>query len=379
VFADTHGNVVWLGERDCSTQRRHQKLIEESPAPALDESVRRAMGEAATKVARACGYVNAGTVECLYQDGEFWFLEMNTRLQVEHCVTEMVTSLDLVAEQLRVASGETLSFTQDSIERRGHSIEVRVNAENPALGFLPSPGTITRLRLPGGPGVRWDGGYAEGDTVSQHYDNLVGKLVVWGPDREVARHRMLRALGEFEVAGIATTIPAHRVLLAHPDFAAATHSTKWVEEELDAAVFAAAPDAAAADSTAPSADGGDAAELVEQTVPVEVDGKRFSVRLWLPDAPAAASTRRRPAARPRPGAASGGGAGNGTITAPMQGTIVKVLVSVGGAVVAGQAVLVLEAMKMENTINAETEGSVREIRVSEGDTVGTGDVLIVIE
>ncbi|MEX1006420.1 MAG: acetyl-CoA carboxylase biotin carboxylase subunit [Acidimicrobiia bacterium] len=377
VFADTHGNVVWLGERDCSTQRRHQKLIEESPAPALDDSVRRAMGEAAVKVARACGYLNAGTVECLYQDGEFWFLEMNTRLQVEHCVTEMVTSLDLVAEQLRVAAGEPLSFTQDGVVRRGHSIEVRINAEDPASGFLPSPGTITRLRLPGGPGVRWDGGYTEGDTVSQHYDNLIGKLVVWGPDRETARHRMLRALAEFEIAGVATTIPAHRALLAHPDFAAAAHSTKWVEDELDASVFDAAPDATG--STRGPTDGEEPAERVVQTVPVEVDGKRFSVRLWLPDAPAAASTRRRPASRPRPGTASGGGAGNGTITAPMQGTIVKVLVSVGDSVEAGQAVLVLEAMKMENTINAETAGSVREIRVTERDTVGTGDVLIVIE
>jgi acetyl-CoA/propionyl-CoA carboxylase biotin carboxyl carrier protein len=295
---------------------------------------------------------------------------------VEHCVTEMVTSLDLVAEQLRVASGEPLSFTQDDIERRGHSIEVRINAEDPSTGFLPSPGTISHLRLPGGPGVRWDGGYAEGDTISQHYDNLVGKLVVWGSDREVARHRMLRALGEFEIAGVATTIPADVALLAHPDFEAATHSTKWVEEELDPSIFAGVPAATAA----PAAAGEEAADLVEQTVTVEVNGKRFAIKLWLPDAPAAGpSPRRRPAARPRPGAASGGGAGSGTIAAPMQGTIVKVLVSEGDAVEAGQAVLVLEAMKMENTINAETEGTVREVRVTEGDTVGTGDVLIVIE
>src|SRR3954463_3711922 len=286
VFADTHGNVVWLGERDCSTQRRHQKLIEESPAPALDDSVRNAMGDAAVKVAAACGYVNAGTVECLYQDGEFWFLEMNTRLQVEHCVTEMVTSLDLVAEQLRVAAGEPLSFTQDSVVRTGHSIEVRINAEDPAKGFLPSPGTITRLRVPGGPGVRWDGGYAQGDTVSQHYDNLIGKLLVWGPDREAARHRMLRALGEFEIAGLSTTIPAHVALLSHPEFAASAHSTKWVEDEVDAASSTdatATPTAVAADAE------GDAEPLLERTIPVEVDGKRYSVKLWLPEAPAGAA------------------------------------------------------------------------------------------
>ena len=381
VFADTHDNVVWLGERDCSTQRRHQKLIEEAPAPALDDSVRAAMGEAAVKVARACGYVNAGTVECLYQDGEFWFLEMNTRLQVEHCVTEMVTSLDLVAEQLRVAAGEPLSFTQDSIERHGHAIECRINAEDAAAGFLPSPGTITRLRLPGGPGVRWDGGYDEGDIVSQHYDNLVGTLVAWGPDREIARHRMLRALDELQIAGIATTVPAHRALLSHPDFQAAAHSTKWVEEEVDASVFAGATtDAAVAGAAAPD----EAAELVEQTTTVEVNGKRFQVRLWLPEAGvggggASATPRRRAAPRPRPGGAAGSGGGNGTITAPMQGTIVKVLVGEGDTVEAGQAVLVLEAMKMENHINAETSGTVREIRVAEGDTVGTGDVLVVIE
>jgi acetyl-CoA/propionyl-CoA carboxylase, biotin carboxylase, biotin carboxyl carrier protein len=376
IFADTHGNVVWLGERDCSTQRRHQKLIEEAPAPALSAEIRAAMGEAAVKVARACGYVNAGTVECLYQDGEFWFLEMNTRLQVEHCVTEMTTSLDLVAEQLRVASGEPLSFTQESVERRGHSIECRINAEDPAKGFLPSPGSITRLRLPGGPGVRWDGGYAEGDTVSQHYDNLLGKLVVWAPDRETARARMLRALGELEVEGVATTTPAHIALLSHPDFAAAAHSTKWVEDEVDASLFAAAPA-----STVPTTSDDDAEPLVERTVPVEVNGKRFSVRLWLPDGSSSqAPAARQRSTRPRPGATGGGGsAGNGTISSPMQGTIVKVLVAIGDTVESGQALLVLEAMKMENHINAETSGTVAEIRVGEGDTVGTGDILVMIE
>jgi acetyl-CoA/propionyl-CoA carboxylase biotin carboxyl carrier protein len=376
VFADTHGNVVSLGERDCSTQRRHQKLIEESPAAELNDSVRAAMGEAAVKVARACGYVNAGTVECLYQDGEFWFLEMNTRLQVEHCVTEMITSLDLVAEQLRVASGEPLSFTQADIQSRGHAIECRINAEDPAKGFLPSPGTITRMRVPGGPGVRWDGGYAEGDVVSQHYDNLIGKLVVWGANREAARLRMLRALHEFEIVGLATTIPAHQVLLSHPDFAAVAHSTKWVEDEIDQATFVGT------DPT-PLGGSGAAAEeaepLVERTVPVEVDGKRFSVKLWLPESPAGPPTPRTRSTRPRPGGAGASGAGgSGTISAPMQGTIVKVLVAVGDAVEAGQAVLVLEAMKMENHINAETSGTVTELRVGAGDTVGTGDVLIVI-
>jgi acetyl-CoA/propionyl-CoA/long-chain acyl-CoA carboxylase, biotin carboxylase, biotin carboxyl carrier protein len=381
VFGDTHGNAVWLGERDCSTQRRHQKLIEESPAPGLADQVRAAMGEAAVKVAKACGYVNAGTVECLYEDGEFWFLEMNTRLQVEHCVTEMVTSLDLVAEQLRVAAGERLSFTQESVERRGHAIECRINAEDPAKKFLPSPGTITRLRVPSGPGVRWDGGYDEGDTISQFYDNLIGKLVVWGADREAARRRMLRALRELEVGGVRTTVPADLALLDHPDFVAGNHSTRWVEEEVDPASLADAVAAPTPETTGPDAEA-EGTQLEERTIPVEVDGKRFSVRVWLPEAPAAADarggSRGGKVTKPKLAAGAGGG-GDGTVSAPMQGTIVKVLIAQGDAVEPGQALLVLEAMKMENHINAERGGTVKEVRVTAGDTVGTGDVLIVIE
>jgi acetyl-CoA/propionyl-CoA carboxylase, biotin carboxylase, biotin carboxyl carrier protein len=380
VFCDTHGNAVWLGERDCSTQRRHQKLIEESPAPGIIDDVRRAMGDAAIKVAKACGYVNAGTVECLYQDGDFWFLEMNTRLQVEHCVTEMVTSLDLVSEQLRVAAGEALSFGQESVERRGHSIECRINAEDPAKKFMPSPGTITRLRVPSGPGVRWDGGYDEGDAISQFYDNLVGKLVVWGADREAARRRMLRALRELEIGGVRTTVPAHVALLDHPDFVAGSHSTRWVEEEVDPALFAQAEPAPAAVPTSETDVGGPGLE--ERTVPVEVDGKRFSVRVWLPETPAHDATQRASTggrvSKPRL-AAAGAAGGDGTVSAPMQGTIVKVLVALGDTVEPGQALLVLEAMKMENHINAEGGGTVKEVRVAAGDTVGTGDVLIVIE
>jgi acetyl-CoA/propionyl-CoA carboxylase, biotin carboxylase, biotin carboxyl carrier protein len=377
VFCDTHGNGVYLGDRDCSTQRRHQKLIEEAPAPAIPDETRRAMGEAAVKVALACGYVNAGTVEMLYQDSEFYFLEMNTRLQVEHCVTEEVTGLDLVAEQISVASGDVLSFTQETVEHHGHSIECRINAEDPTKNFLPSPGTITTLRVPSGPGVRWDGGYHGGDTISQYYDNLIGKLVVWAPDRDRAIARMIRALGEFEIDGVRTTIPAHLALLDTDAFRRAEHSTKWVEDEVDPTTFVArAPEAVV---TVPAPEGSEDA-LVERTVPVEVDGRRYTVKVWLPDAPTSprAATGR---TRPKPSAASqgGGASGDGTVSAPMQGTIVELLVGVGDTVDAGQAILVLEAMKMENHIIAENAGTVTEIRVSPGDGVGTGDVLAVIE
>ncbi|HEX2118156.1 MAG TPA: biotin/lipoyl-containing protein, partial [Acidimicrobiales bacterium] len=375
VFADGRGNVVWMGERDCSSQRRHQKLIEETPAPGLSPDVRRAMGEAAVAVTRACGYTNAGTVEFLFQDGEFWFLEMNTRLQVEHPVTELVCGIDLVAEQLRVASGEPLSFSQDALSPRGHAIECRVNAEDVAGGrFMPSPGTLTRFSRPGGFGVRIDAGYGEGDAVTQHYDNLIAKVLTWGTDREEARRRMLRVLREIAIEGVATNIAAHLRILEHPDFVENRHSTRWVEERVD---FADMP------STRPSAVGSSPDES-PHNIAVEVDGRRYDVRVWLPvlaPGAGAAASAAGPAARPfrsRSGAAGAGAAG-GRVTAPMQGTIIEVLVAVGDEVVAGQGLCVLEAMKMENSVDAEGPGTVREVHVSAGDNVGSGDVLFVIE
>ena len=375
IIGDTQGNVVWVGERDCSAQRRHQKLIEESPAPSFPAETRQAMGEAAVKVAKACGYYNAGTVEFLYQDGEFWFLEMNTRLQVEHPVTELVSGIDLVREQIRVASGEPLSFAQEDIDLRGWAIEVRINAEDPAEGrFLPSPGTITELVPPQGFGVRWDGGYESGDEVSQYYDNLVGKLIVWGDDRPTAIGRMIRALTELRIAGIATTVPADLAILRHEDFQNAEHSTKWVEDRLDLTGVSASPAAPAGDDGEPK---------VQRDVDVEVNGKRFSVKVWVPDLPAIAAPAGAGGAAPRPrraaAAAGAAAAGSGRVTVPMQGTIVKVLVEVGQAVEAGQPVCVLEAMKMENNIAADKSGTVTEIKVTPGQSVGSGDIIVVIE
>jgi acetyl-CoA/propionyl-CoA carboxylase biotin carboxyl carrier protein len=376
LVGDKHGNVVWVSTRDCSAQRRHQKLIEEAPAAALPAGVEEAMGEAAVKAAKAVGYYNAGTVEFIYQDGEFFFLEMNTRLQVEHPVTEAITGIDLVEWQIRVASGEKLPMTQEEVlaQRRGHAIEIRINAENPAGGkFLPSPGTITKLVTPDGFGVRFDGGYESGDTVSQFYDNLVGKLIVWGKDRDVAIARTIRALNEMVVEGVHTTIPADIAILEHPDFHAFTHSTKWVEERLDLSAIGAAPAAA----------GEEAEALVERKTTVEVNGKRFDVKMWIPESQMVVSAGPAKAKKATRAAGGGGGAGGGTgsgdVVVPMQGTIVKVLVEVGQAVEAGQAVVVLEAMKMENQIQAEKSGKVKEIKVAAGDTVGSGDVVAVIE
>ncbi len=369
VLADGHGHTLWLGERDCSSQRRHQKLIEESPAANFPDEVRQAMGEAAVRVSEACGYVNAGTVEFLYQDGEFYFLEMNTRLQVEHPVTELVTGLDLVEWQLRIASGESLPFTQDGIQRSGHAIEVRINAEDPAGGrFIPSPGTITTFTAPAGPGVRLDAGYGPGDEVSQYYDNLIAKLVVWAPDRERARRRLLRAIEETDIRGVATTLPADVVIVSDPAFIAGTHSTKWVEESLDFSGITAAPSGPAPDDP-----------RVRRDVVAEVDGHRVSVALWMDgafaSAPAAATPTR--ARRGRPSNVVG--SGSGTVRVPMQGTIVKVAVQVDQEVRAGDTIVVLEAMKMENAVTSERDGVVTSLSVQPGDAVSAGDVVAQVE
>jgi acetyl-CoA/propionyl-CoA carboxylase biotin carboxyl carrier protein len=370
LVGDKHGNVVWVSTRDCSAQRRHQKLIEEAPAPGLPDGVEDAMGEAAVKAAKAVGYYNAGTVEFIYQDDDFFFLEMNTRLQVEHPVTEVITGIDLVEWQIRVASGEKLPMTQKQVaaRRNGHGIEVRINAENPTAGkFLPSPGTITKLTTPDGFGTRFDGGYEAGDTVSQYYDNLVGKLIVWGKDRDTAIARTIRALDEMVIEGVHTTIPADLAILRHPDFSAVTHSTKWVEETLDLSGMVSTTG-----GTATNDEG-----LVERATTIEVNGKRFDVKMWVPEF---ASGPVKKSNKPTRGSGgSGGSANSGEVAAPMQGTIVKVSVEVGQEIAVGDSVVVLEAMKMENQITAEKAGKVTKVNVKVGDKVGSGDILVVIE
>ncbi len=376
VLCDSHGNGIYLGQRDCSAQRRHQKLIEEAPAPGLSPEVATAMGEAAVQVAKGCGYTNAGTVEFLYEDGSFYYLEMNTRLQVEHPVTEMVTGLDLVALQLAIAAGAELPLTQDEVTLTGHAIEVRINAEDPAGGrFLPSPGPITKLRAPSGFGVRWDGGYEAGDEISQFYDNLVGKLICWGSDRDVAIARTLRALRELEIEGVATTIGADIAILEADAFRTVTHSTKWVEDGLDLSAVTGRQ------GEAPPADE-DGEAKIRRDVDVEVNGKRFKVAMWVPESAGAigggSSGTKRPKRRSS-AASAATGSGSGDVVVPMQGTVVKVLVEVGQAVEAGETVLVLEAMKMENNVNAEKSGTISEIKVEAGDSVSGGDVVVVIE
>ena len=367
VLGDASGAVLSFPERDCSLQRRHQKLVEESPSPALEPAVREAIMEAAAKVSKQVGYRNAGTCEFLLDsDGRtFYFLEMNTRLQVEHPVTELVTGIDLVKAQLLVAAGEPLEFSQDDIDLRGHAIECRINAENPAKKFIPAPGTIGDYREPSGPGVRVDSGVEPNTTIPQAYDPLIAKLITTGANRDEARRRMLRALAEYRIEGVKTTIPFHSLMLADERFATGDYHTGTVEREMDLSQLAEAPVAKPAPGEP---------EIAERLFEVELDGKRFSVR-----ARERLETTVRPT-KPKAPAAAGaiGGGGSETLSAPMQGTIVKVLVEKGQQVKAGEAICVLEAMKMENSILAHHDGTVEELNVSPGQSVETGATIAVI-
>ena len=369
IIVDVHGNAMFLGERDCSLQRRHQKLVEESPAPGFTDAQRTKLEEAALAIARATGYVNAGTVEFLMDaSGDLFFLEMNTRIQVEHTITEETTGIDLVAEQLRVAAGEPLSF--DSVERSGHAIEFRINAEDPAGGFLPTPGKLSRYREPAGPWVRVDSGVCQGARISQYYDNLIAKLVVRGRDRDQAIRRSIRALNEFKIEGVETTIPAHLRILEGPDFSAGTIHTRLVEDSMDFTDLAT--------TTSPAIPEDE--ELQEREITVEVGGRRFEVKYWS-QVIASTGSGQRPAPRrkaPKLGKQQAAGTEEGVVVAPMQGTIVKVHHAAGESVRADEAVCVLEAMKMENEIRAPVDGDIVDMRVQPGDTVTAGAILMII-
>jgi acetyl-CoA/propionyl-CoA carboxylase, biotin carboxylase, biotin carboxyl carrier protein len=374
ILADGRGEVVFVGERDCSMQRRHQKLIEEAPAPGLPEEVRAALGKAACDIARTADYVNAGTIEFLYdpRSASFYFLEMNTRLQVEHPVTELVAGVDLVHAQLRVAAGEPLPAGWSHLGRRGHAIEVRINAEDPAARFMPAPGPVVGWREPSGPGVRVDAGVRAGFTVPQAYDSLLAKLIVWGEDRDQARGRMLRALDEFVIEGVPTTIPFHRLAMQDPAFAAGDVSTILVEQGMDLSALAAAE---------PVEGGDQLGKPTPRRMVIELDGKRFDVNVFPQEEvkiPERIRTPRSPKALER-ARAELGGPGKEVVKTPMQGTIVKVLVANGDAVTPGQTLVVLEAMKMENHVTAHQAGKVSELNVAEGDTVPTGATIATIE
>jgi acetyl-CoA/propionyl-CoA carboxylase biotin carboxyl carrier protein len=370
ILADDKGGVAFLGERDCSTQRRHQKLVEEAPSPAVDADLRNAIGEAAMALAKAVGYRSAGTVEFLRSpNGDLSFLEMNTRLQVEHPVTELVCGVDLVAEQLRIADGQPLGY--EEMTPRGHAIECRINAEDPGKGFLPSPGQVTAWDAPSGAWVRVDEGFGAGKVVPQDYDSLLAKLVCFGADREQARLRTLRALADFAIEGIATTIPFHRAFLAHETFARGEVYTRFVEDEFLGELPGLLERLEPARARAPSGVvvSGDA----RRTVSVEVSGRRYDVTLWERDG--------RRVFRPLERAVSHHAAAGAhdEVRAPMQGTILKVLVEQGQEIEAGDLICTLEAMKMENHIIAPREGTISELHVEAGKTIETGALIAVIE
>jgi acetyl-CoA/propionyl-CoA carboxylase biotin carboxyl carrier protein len=400
VLADTHGNVIHLGERDCSLQRRHQKLIEEAPAPAVDEELRARIGKIATEAAAAVDYTGAGTIEGLLvtDEGsgtaEYFFLEMNTRVQVEHCVTEMVTGLDIVKEGIRVAAGQPLSVAQEDIELRGHAIECRINAEDASKNFAPAPGRIGAYREPAGPGIRVDSGVEPGSEISPMYDPMVAKLIVWDVDREQATERMLRALGEYRIEGLKTLLPFHRAILQTRQWAAAETCRDLIEDRKWLAALAPtepvkpSKSSESSKSSKSSKDPEDG-ETVEHGYTVEVSGKRFEVKVIGPpfggvpaaamngSGPAAGPATRRP---PRRSERSGGGGGGGgdALPSPLQGTVLRVAVEQGASVEEGALVCVIEAMKMENEIIAHKAGTVSDLPIGVGTSVATGDTLAVI-
>jgi len=370
VLADAHGAVIHLGERECTIQRRHQKLVEETPSPAVDEALRARIGAIAVEAARAAGYRSAGTIEgLLSQEGEYYFLEMNTRIQVEHTVTEMVTGLDLVREQILIAAGQPLSLRQQDVRLLGHAIECRINAEDAAKGFLPCPGRITSYREPGGPGIRVDSGVEAGSEVVGLYDPLIAKLIAHGVDREHARRRMLRALDEYEIGGVTTLLGFHRALLRHPCFTEAGTCRGVVESEQLAKQ--AQQLSHRTTRVATRSDG----RLRERLIPVELDGRRFEVRLLLPEPAHTELARRR---RERSAAHAAGASARDAVVSPMQGTVLDVRVSEGEAVRAGQVLCIVEAMKMENEIDAHRDGVVTELSVQPGQPVKTGQVICVV-
>ena len=375
VLADAHGNVVHLGERDCTIQRRHQKLVEETPSPAVDDALRAHIGQIGVDAARAAGYRSAGTVEgLLTSDGDYFFMEMNTRIQVEHTVTEAVTGLDLVREQLAIAAGEPLSVAQRDVVLRGHAIECRINAEDVTSGFLPAPGRITAYRAPAGPGVRVDSGVEAGDEVIGLYDPMIAKLVVHDVDRTRAIDRMLRALAEFRIEGTPTLLGFHRALLEHPCFRAGETCAGVVEspELAKRAKQIQESFSHQATSVPPTSDG--AFSTVPRLVGVEVDGRAYDIRLHVTEPPWAELARRR---RSR-GRGGRDGSVNGAVASPMQGTVLTVAVANGDRVVAGQLLLVVEAMKMENEIVAPRGGIVRELAVAPGSGVTNGQILCLV-
>ena len=378
VLADAHGNVIHLGERDCTIQRRHQKLVEETPSPAVDDELRARIGHIGVEAARAAGYRSAGTVEgLLTPEGDYFFMEMNTRIQVEHTVTEMVTGLDLVREQVSIALGEPLSLRQEQVELRGHAIECRINAEDASRGFLPSPGLVTGYREPAGPGVRVDSGVGVGNEVSGVYDPMIAKLIVHGVDREHARRRMLRALDEFWIEGPKTLIGFHKALLSHQCFVAGETCHGIVESDELAALASELDGGAALGLPSNSLLQGRSgpARTVERSRTVEVDGRRFDVRVVEPEPEWVELGRRR---RGRAHAGAAGAGGRDAVVSPMQGTVLSVAVAEGDEVEAGQVICVVEAMKMENEVHAHRTGTITGLSVEAGLPVATGQVICLL-